>query len=90
MVHSARVWRLPTSVASLGKTSWQRTVSSSIYDRFGTILHYRGLKIGQRIIINTNIIMAPTTELFVYAFGAKEAEPKQQTGSDPLEKYHNA
>ena len=47
-----------------------------LHDRFGTILHYRGLKIGQRVIINTNIIMAPTTELFVYAFGAKEAEPK--------------
>ena len=47
-----------------------------LHDMFGTILHYRGLKIGQRIIINTNIIMAPTTELFVYAFGVKEAEPK--------------
>ena len=47
-----------------------------LHDRFGTILHYRGLKIGQRVIINTNIIMAPTTELFVYAFGTKEAEPK--------------
>ena len=46
-----------------------------LHDRFGTILHYRGLKIGQRVIINTNIIMAPTTELFVYAFGTKEAEP---------------
>ena len=47
-----------------------------LHDRFGTILHYRGLKIGQRVIINTNIIMAPTTELFVYAFGAKETEPR--------------
>ena len=47
-----------------------------LHDRFGTILHYRGLKIGQRVIINTNIIMAPTTELFVYAFGAKESEPR--------------
>ena len=47
-----------------------------LHDRFGTILHYRGLKIGQRVIINTNIIMAPTTELFVYAFGARETEPK--------------
>ena len=47
-----------------------------LHDRFGTILHYRGLKIGLRVIINTNIIMAPTTELFVYAFGAKETEPR--------------
>ena len=47
-----------------------------LHDRFGTILHYRGLKIGQRVIINTNIIMAPTNELFVYAFGAKETEPR--------------
>ena len=47
-----------------------------LHDRFGTILHYRGLKIGQRVIINTNIIMAPTTELFVYAFGAKQTEPR--------------
>ena len=47
-----------------------------LHDRFGTILYYRGLKIGQRVIINTNIILAPTTELFVYAFGAKKAEPK--------------
>ena len=47
-----------------------------LHDSFGTILHYRGLKIGERVIINTNIIMRPTTDLFVYAFGAKEAEPK--------------
>ena len=38
-----------------------------LHDRFGTILYYRGLKIGQRVIINPNIILAPTTELFVYA-----------------------
>ena len=47
-----------------------------LHDKFGTILHYRGLKIGQRVVINANVIMAPTTELFVYAFGVKEAEPK--------------
>ena len=60
-----------------------------LHDRFGTILHYRGLKIGLRVIINTNIIMAPTTELFVYAFGAKETEPRiadriRATGEIPL------
>ena len=53
-----------------------------LHDRFGTILHYRGLKIGQRVIINTNIIMAPTTELFVYAFGTKEAET-ENSRKDP-------
>ena len=46
-----------------------------LHDRFGTILYYRGLKIGQRVIINPNIILAPTTELFVYAFGTKKSEP---------------
>ena len=47
-----------------------------LHDRFGTILYYRGLKIGRRVIINPNIILAPTTELFVYAFGAKKSEPR--------------
>ena len=47
-----------------------------LHDRFGTILYYHGLKIGQRVIINPNIILAPTTELFVSAFGAKKSEPK--------------
>ena len=47
-----------------------------LHDRFGTILYYRGLKIGQRVIINPNIILGPTTELFVYAFGAKKSEPR--------------
>ena len=65
-----------------------------LHDRFGTILHYRGLKIGQRVIINTNIIMAPTTELFVYAFGTKEAEPKtaeriRTTGEIPQRLMNN-
>ena len=48
-----------------------------LHDRFGTILYYRDLEIGQRVIINPNIILAPTTELFASAFGAKKsAEPK--------------
>ena len=41
-----------------------------LHNSFGTILHYRGLKIGQRVIINTNIIMAPINELI---FGTKKA-----------------
>ena len=45
-----------------------------LHDRFGTILHYRGLKIGQRVIVNPNIIMRPPVELFVTAFGAKTSE----------------
>ena len=59
-----------------------------LHDRFGTILYYRGLKIGKRVIINPNIILAPTTELFVYAFGAKKSEPNtadtiRKTGEIP-------
>ena len=46
-----------------------------LHDRFGTILYYRGLKIGQRVIINPNIILVPTTELFMYAFGTKKSKP---------------
>ena len=42
-----------------------------LHDRFGTILHYRGLKIGQRIIVNTNLVMRPPAELFMTAFGTK-------------------
>ena len=62
-------------------------------DRFGTILYYRGLKIGQRVIINPNIILAPTTELFVYAFGAKKSEPNtaamiRTTGEIPQSLMH--
>ena len=45
-----------------------------LHDRFGTILHYRGLKIGQRVIVNPNIIMRPPVELFVTAFGTKTSE----------------
>ena len=64
-----------------------------LHDRFGTILYYRGLKIGQRVIINPNIILAPTTELFVYAFGAKKSEPNtadtiRKTGEIPQSLMH--
>ena len=64
-----------------------------LHDRFGTILYYRGLKIGQRAIINPNIILAPTTELFVYAFGAKKSEPNtaatiRNTGVIPQSLMH--
>ena len=45
-----------------------------LHDRFGTILYYRGLKIGQRVIVNPNIIMRPPVELFVTAFGTKTSE----------------
>ena len=50
-----------------------------LHDRFGTILYYRDLEmIGKRVIINPNIILGPTTELFVSAFGAKKsAEPNK-------------
>ena len=44
-----------------------------LHDRFGTILYYRDLEIGRkRVIINPNIILGPTTELFLYAFGVKK------------------
>ena len=64
-----------------------------LHDRFGTILYYRGLKIGKRVIINPNIILAPTTELFVYAFGAKKSEPNiaatiRKTGEIPQSIMH--
>ena len=64
-----------------------------LHDRFGTILYYRGLKIGQRVIINPNIILFPTTELFVYAFGTKESEPNtaatiRSTGEIPQSLMH--
>ena len=54
-----------------------------LHDRFGTILHYRlpnqeigqyGLKISQRVIVNTNLIMHPPVELFETAFGVKTSE----------------
>ena len=64
-----------------------------LHDRFGTILYYRGLKIGQRVIINTNIILAPTSELFVSAFGTKKSEPNtaatiRKTGEIPQSLMH--
>ena len=45
-----------------------------LHDRFGTILYYRGLKIGQRVIVNPNLVMRPPAELFMTAFGAKTSE----------------
>ena len=45
-----------------------------LHDRFGTILHYRGLEIGQRVIVNTNLVTRPPAELFVTAFGTKKSE----------------
>ena len=68
-----------------------------LHDRFGTILHYRlpnqeigqyGLKISQRVIVNTNLIMRPPVELFVTAFGAikseqETAETMRRTGEIP-------
>ena len=61
-----------------------------LHDRFGTILYYRDLKIGhKRVIINPNIILGPTTELFLYAFGVKKyyepntAETIRTTGEIP-------
>ena len=58
-----------------------------LHDRFGTILHYRGLKIGQRVIVNTNLVMRPPADLFATAFGAKGeqevAEKMRRTGEIP-------
>ena len=45
-----------------------------LHDRFGTILYYRGLKIGQRVIVNPNLVMRPPAELFMTAFGSKTSE----------------
>ena len=45
-----------------------------LHDRFGTIFHYRGLKIGQRVIVNTNLVIRPPTELFITAFDVKTSE----------------
>ena len=61
-----------------------------LHDRFGTILYYHGLKIGKRVIINPNIILLPTTELFVYA---KKSEPNtaamiRKTGEIPHSIMH--
>ena len=59
-----------------------------LHDRFGTILYYRGMKIGQRVIVNPNLIMRPPAELFMTAFGAKisehgTAEEIRRTGEIP-------
>ena len=68
-----------------------------LHDRFGTILHYRlpnqeigqyGLKIGQRVIVNPNLIMRPPAELFVTAFGVNRSEQEtaeaiRRTGEIP-------
>ena len=59
-----------------------------LHDRFGTILHYRGLKIGQRVIVNTNLVMRPPAELFMTAFGTNKseqetAEKMRHTGEIP-------
>ena len=59
-----------------------------LHDRFGTILHYRGLKIGQRVIVNTNLVTRPPAELFVTAFGTykseqETAEKMRRTGEIP-------
>ena len=62
-----------------------------LHDRFGTILHYHlpnqeyGLKISQRVIVNTNLIMRPPVDLLVTAFGTntseqEEAEKIRRTG----------
>ena len=64
-----------------------------LHDRFGTILYYRDLMIGQRVIINPNIILVPTTELFMYAFGTKKSEPNtadtiRKTGEIPQSLMH--
>ena len=60
-----------------------------LHDRFGTILYYRGLKIGRQVIVNTNLVMRPPAELFVTAFGAticehKVAEKIRETGEIPF------
>ena len=59
-----------------------------LHDRFGTILHYRGLKIGQRVIVNTNLVTRPPVELFVTAFGTNKSEQEtaekiRRTGEIP-------
>ena len=59
-----------------------------LHDSFGTILHYRGLKIGLRVIVNTNLITHPPAELFATAFGTNEseretAEKMRRTGEIP-------
>ena len=59
-----------------------------LHDRFGTILHYRGLKISQRVIVNTNLVTRPPAELFVTAFGSNKSEQEtagkmRRTGEIP-------
>ena len=48
-----------------------------LHDKYGTILYYGRLKkLGKRVIVNVNLIMKPTAELFVSAFGAVRGEPE--------------
>ena len=60
-----------------------------LHNRFGTILYYRKLeRLKKRVIVNTNAIMGPPSELFVQAFGAEESQPEtacriRETGEIP-------
>ena len=60
-----------------------------LHNRFGTILHYHPpLKISQRVIVNTNLIMRPPSKLFMTAFGTiiserTTAERIRETGEIP-------
>ena len=42
-----------------GRSPQENGILQYLHDRFGTILHYRGLKIGQRVIINTETSLWP-------------------------------
>ena len=47
-----------------------------LHDRFGTVLYYPDLpKLGQRVIVNVNLIMKPPAEMIRTAFGAKDEDP---------------
>ena len=49
-----------------------------LHDNFGTVLYYRKVKkLCLRVIVDTNVIMAPPSRLFLMAFGALKT--KQQT-----------
>ena len=60
-----------------------------LHNRFGTILHYYPpLKISQRVIVNTNLVMRLPAELFVTAFGTNKSEQEtaeklRRTGEIP-------
>ena len=46
----------------------EKGVLQYLHDKYGTILYYRRLKkIGKRVIVNVNLIMKPSAELFVSA-----------------------